>query len=67
MDTQKIKQEIDTLAKLITDANKAPVAPPDSVGACRWTDSAGNARCNAGWTLLQCQSAGGLWTLGGGC
>ena len=68
MDKQKVKAQIDTLAKLITLANKEKAAAsPRDFGACRWTDSNGDARCNDGWSEFQCQQAAGQFTPGGSC
>lgn len=61
----EIRKQIETLAALITDANKRTT---DVVfGCCTWTDVNGEARCNNNWSQFQCQQAGGEWTEGGQC
>jgi len=58
---------IQTMAKLITDANKKSGTKDDISGSCSYTDLNGDDYCADQWSELQCQQVNGTWTEGGTC
>ena len=64
MAQQKLVQ---TMAKLITDANKKSGTKDDTFGSCSYTDLNGDDYCADNWSEFQCQQVAGTWTAGGTC
>ena len=68
MSNKAIETQIDMLAKMVEEANKASLTGDTSTfGRCDWTDLDGNSRCNSPWSEFQCQQAGGTFTADGSC
>ncbi len=58
---------VETLAKLLGEANKRNATPTDVFGSCAYTDVNGNSVCSDNFSQFQCQQVSGNWTPGGSC